>query len=297
MTVRFRYSKKRAPLSVSVNGSHIFLYVVVIATVLFSALPLIYMISTSLKPLDELFVFPPRFFVNNPTSENFKTLFMAMNSSVVPFTRYLFNSIVVSGTIVFFSIMVCSLGAYGLVKHSPGGARVISLIVTSALMFSVYVTQVPNYFVVKEFGLLDSYAALILPKIAVAYNFFLMQQFITQIPDTLLEAARIDGAGELRIFFRLVMPMLKPAWATLVVFSFIANWNDYFSPLIFITDQSMKTLPLALQSIAGSIGTVDISRFGASSAASFIMTIPTITLFFLMQRMVMNTMAFSGIKG
>ena len=151
--------------------------------------------------------------------------------------------------------------------------------------------------VVNSLGLIDTYWALILPSIAVAYNFFLMKQFTEQYPDELIEAARIDGSGELRIFLKLVMPALAPAWSTLIVFSFVNNWNDYFSPLIYITSQAMKTLPLALQTIAGGAATASIGRAGAVSAATFIMTIPTIVIFTVMQGKVMETMTYSGIKG
>ena len=165
-----------------------------------------------------------------------------------------------------------------------------------ALMFSGHVTRIPSYLVVNSLGLINTYGALILPGIAVAYNIFLMKQFIEQYPDELLEAARIDGAGEFRIFLQMVMPALKPAWATLVVMSFVSNWNDYFSPLIYVTSQAMKTLPLALQTISGGAAAVSVGRAGAVAAATFVMTIPTVIIFTAMQGQVMETMVYSGIK-
>ncbi len=282
-----------------IKPGQVMLYLMVIALVSFTALPLIYVISTAFKPIDELFVFPPRFFVRRPTLTNFSDLFTALNTSTVPFVRYIFNSFFVTIVIVVLTVIVSALGAYGLVKHAPKGSGTIMAIVIAALMFSGHVTQIPSYVIVQSMGLVNNYGALILPKIAVAYNFFLMERFMRQVPDALIEACRIDGANEWTIFWRVVMPMLKPAWATLVVFSFISNWNDYFSALVYIDSQAMKTLPLALQTImggAGGTGYLDMARVGAGAAISFIMIIPTIIIYVSMQSLVMRTMAHSGIK-
>lgn len=266
-----------------------------IGLVLFTSLPLIYVICTAFKPLNELFIFPPTFFVKNPTMQNFKDLLLSLNTSVVPFSRYIFNSVVVTSLTVGSTVVVCSLGAFGLVKHKPIGSGFIFSIIIAALMFSAHVTQIPRYMVVNSLGWINTYPALIFPYIAVAYNFFLMKQFIEQFPDELLEAARIDGAKEMKIFWNIVMPSIRPAWSTLIMLSFVTSWNDYFSPLIFTTSQTMKTLPLALQTIAGGPGS--IGRMGAVAVATFVMTIPTIVIFMVMQKNVMETMTYSGIKG
>ena len=279
-----------------IDPSKTMLYIFVICLVAFTALPLLYVVSTAFKPLDELFLFPPRFLVRRPTLQNFSDLFTALGTSMVPFSRYLFNSLLTTLMIVFLSVIVSAMGAYGYVKHAPKGSGFIMSIVIAALMFSPHVTQIPSYLVINSLGLRNSYASLILPKIAVALNFFLMERFIRQVPDALLEAARIDGANEWVVFWRIVMPLLKPAWATLVVFSFIANWNDYFSPLVFIDKAAMKTLPLALQTITGGSGVSDFARAGASAAVSFIMVMPTVLIYILMQSQIMKTMAHSGIK-
>jgi ABC-type glycerol-3-phosphate transport system permease component len=211
----------------------------------------------------------------------------------VPFVRYIFNSVFTSSVTVFLTVIVSAMGAFSLVKYKPPGSNLIFMIILGALMFSPHVTQIPTYMVVNGLGLINTFGALIIPKLAVAYNFFLMKQFTEQLPDVLLEAARIDGAGEWYIFWKIVMPALRPAWATLIVFSFVANWNDYFSPLIFTTSQTMKTLPLALQTIAGGLS---IARAGAVGAATLLMTLPTIIIFTTMQAKVMETMVHSGIK-
>ena len=193
--------------------------------------------------------------------------------------------------------MVSSLAAYSLVKFKPVGGKLVFDLILIALMFSPHVTKIPSYMIVNGLGLIDSYWALILPNIAVAYNCFLMRQFIQQYPDELIEAARIDGAGEFKIFIKMVMPALAPAWSTLVVFSFVSNWNDYFSPLIYVTSQAMKTLPLALQTISGGAAGMSVGRAGAVAASTLLMTAPTVILFTIMQGRVMETMTYSGIKG
>lgn len=278
-----------------VRVSRILLYLFVIALVSFTAMPLVYVICTAFKPIDELYIWPPQFFVRQPTLQSFSDLLTALGNSSVPFTRYIFNSLFVTFLSVFGTVMISAMGAYGLAKHKPAGSGFIMAVVMAALMFSPYVTQIPNYLIVKELGLLNTFAALVIPKLAVAYNFFLMERFAGQIPNALLEACRIDGAGELRIFWKIAMPMLRPAWATLIVFAFVANWNDYFSALVYIDSQAMKTLPLAMQTIAGT-ATADTARAGAAAAVSFLMILPTIVIYILMQKQIMKTMAQSGIK-
>lgn len=277
-----------------ITFGRVLLYLVMIALVCFTVLPLVYVVTTAFKPLDELFLYPPKFFVKNPTSKNFSDLVISLGSSTVPFTRYAFNSIVITIISVIATVIVSSLGAYSLVKFKPKGGKFIFDLILIALMFSPHVTQIPTYMIVNKMGLVNTYWALILPNVAVAYNCFLMRQFIQQYPDELIEAARIDGAREFTIFVKMVMPALAPAWSTLVVFSFVKSWNDYFSPLIYITSQAMKTLPLALQTIAGGLS---VGRQGAVAASTLLMTAPTVILFTVMQGKVMETMTYSGIKG
>ncbi len=277
--------------------SWVVVYLLMTGLVAFTALPLIYVVSTAFKPLDELFLFPPRFFVRRPTFTNFTDLMTSLSSSAVPFTRYVLNSVFVAIAIVISTVVVSAMGAFALVKHKPPGSKALFAVVIAALMFSPHVTTIPRYLVVNSLGLINTYWALILPRIAVAYNFFLMKQFTEQIPDSLLESARMDGAKEWRVFWSIIMPSIKPAWATLIVLSFVAVWNDYFTPLIFTTSQAMRTMPLALQTIAGGPAASNIGRLGAVAASTFIMVLPTILLFTFMQRLVMQTMTHSGIKG
>lgn len=274
--------------------SKVMLYLFLFVMVIFCGLPLFAMVCRALMPLDELYLYPPRIIVQKPTLRNFSDLLTSLSSSTVPFTRYIFNSLFTTAVTVVASIMVCCLGAYGLVKHKPAGANLIFGIVVAALSFSTHVTTIPNYLVVNNLGLVNSYLALIIPKIAVAYNFFLVKQFCEQLPDSILEAARIDGAKELYIFWKIAMPLLKPAWTTLAVFSFVNNWNDYFSPLVYIQSNALKTLPLALQTLQGGAGVV--ARAGTVGAATFLTTLPSILVFAFMRGKVMETMSYSGIK-
>ena len=294
--IKLRFRRRDGHVrTIRLSGARIVVYLVLLALVVFISLPLIYLVCTAFKPLNELYVFPPQFFVREPTMKNFSDLVLSLSSSSVPFSRYAFNSLFVTALTVAGTIFVSTLGAYAMVKHHPPGSKVLFNIVIATLMFSPYVTQIPRYLVVNYLGLVDSYAALILPNLAVAYNFFLIKQFVEQFPNDLIEAARIDGAGEFRTYWRIVMPSLAPAWSTLIVFSFVSSWNDYFSPLIYLSDQAKKTLPLALNTISG--GTSSIGRAGAVSAATMLMTIPTVIIFTFMQKKVMETRIYSGIKG
>ncbi len=262
----------------------------------FMIMPLVYVVSTSLKPLDELFLFPPRFFTKRPQFSNFSDLFNALDSAAVPFTRYIFNSLFTAVCTVIGTVIVCCMGAYGLVKHRPKGGNILFALILAALMFSGQVTTIPSYLVIKNLGLLDTHFALIIPKLAVAFNFFLVKQFLEQMPETYLEAARLDGANEWQIFWRIVMPHIKSATATLVVFSFTSAWNDYLGPVIYLTNDALKTLPLAVQTISGGVGAASLSTAGAMAAATFVTILPTIVVYTVMQGRVMNTMAHSGIK-
>lgn len=272
----------------------IFLYVFLTVFGIIMLLPLIYMAVTALKPTSELFLFPPRFFVVNPTLMNFRDLLLITGTSAVPFSRFIFNSVVVTSGIVLGGVLISAMAAYPLAKHNmPFKSAIFSMIV-AALMFSPLVLQIPQYLLISRSGLMNSYFAMILPYLAAPMGMFLMTQFLRQLPDALLEAARMDGASEWKVFWVVVMPMLKPAISTFALFSFISAWNDPYPSMVYTTVQEMKTLPLAIQTISGGAGVV--ARVGTLAAASFLMILPTILVFILTQRMVLQTMAHSGLK-
>ena len=290
---RKRASSRMVGSGVGVKRSVVTVFMIFL--VAFTALPLIYIVNAAFKPLDGLF--PPTFFVKHPTGKNFRDLVISLGSSTVPFLRYVFNSVFVSLCVVVGTVIISSTAAFALSKlELPFKAFWFNLII-SALMFSNHVTTIPRYLVIESMGLYNSYTALILPQIAVAYNVFLMKQFLDQYPDQIMEAAHIDGAGDFLTFIKIVFPGQKPVVATMVVLTFVSCWNDFFSPLVYTSSQTMKTLPLALQTISGGAGASSVSRAGAVSAASLLMILPVIIIFTLMQGKVMETMTQSGIKG
>jgi len=290
-----KWSRRKARARQNRRQARAVEYVVITALALVTLLPIVYMVSTAFKPLEEMFLYPPRFFVRHPTLRNFAELLIAMDGLSVPFARYAFNSVFVTVVTVTAGVILSSMAAYPLAKYPrmPGNKLFFSIVV-STLMFAPEVTQIPRYLIVDRLHLIDTYAGLILPVIAGSYGLFLMKQFMEQVPIELIEAAKVDGASEWRIFWRVVMPLVRPAWITLIIFSFIGTWNDFFTPLIFTRSEQMKTLPLVMSSLGGGPGVV--ARWGAVAAASLVVTLPTLVLFVLLQRYVMETMAHSGIK-
>lgn len=281
--------RRRKEASRSLVGNAVsFLFLGVMG--LFMALPIVLSVSNSLKPLEELFVFPPKFFVRNPTIDNFRDLFNLMSESWVPFTRYLFNTVFVTLAGTLGHLLIASMCAFALAKHKFPGAKLIFGVIVTALMFSAQVTAIPNYLIMSGLGWLDSYLSLIVPAIAKPLGLFLMKQFMEQIPDALLEAARIDGAKELQVFYKVALPQVKPALLTLLIFSFQDLWNLQGSTYIY--SEELKTLPYALSQISAA----GISRAGVTAAVTVVMMVVPIVLFMLCQSNIVETMASSGIK-
>lgn len=258
----------------------------------FMALPLIYAICNSLKPLDELFLFPPRFFVMKPTMKNYKDLFALLGNSYVPFSRYLFNSLFIAIVGTILHVLVASMAAFPLAKHKFPGSKAIFNIIFLSLMFNGYVIGIPRFIVLNKLGWLNDYKALILPLVASSLGLYLMRQFMTQIPDVLLESARVDGAKEFRVWWQIVMPNVKPAWLTLALLIFQQFWGDVGNVNLYIHDEALKTLPLALAYVTNG----GLARAGAAAAVGVIMMLPPVTIFILTQSNVIETMKSSGVK-
>lgn len=271
-------------------GGNLLIFLVLLLIGGFLIIPLIYAVSSAFKPLDEIFVFPPRIFVKKPTWNNFIQLGQIANNFWVPLSRYIMNSVVVSVTATVGHILFASMAAYPLSKHSFAGKRLLNSLVRLALLFTSTVTYIPQYVVMAELGLINSQLALILPALQSSLGLYLMQSFMTGIPDEMLEAARIDAASEYRICFQIVMPNVKPAWLTLMIFSFQGIWNNTGGTLLY--QENLKVLP----SILGQISAGGISRAGVTSAATLIMLIPPIVLFLVSQNRVIETMSTSGMK-
>lgn len=292
-TVDVRKIKVRKFSLKKITFGGVMFYIIMIALAVFMALPIVYMVVTAFKPLDELFLFPPTFYVKNPTMQNFTDLVTTMASNEVPFTRYLFNSVFVTVVSVIGTVIVCSMGAFVAEKLKLKGMGVFSQIVVYALMFSAPAAQIPIYLIISDIGMLNTYWALIIPKLATPMYYFLYQQFLSQVENELLESAKLDGCGNFKIFMKIVVPMTKAVISTIVVFAFVANWNDSFAPMIYINKQAMKTLPIILSTI----GTGGVARAGAGSAASLLTTAPTIIITVAMQSNILKAMEYSGIKG
>lgn len=256
----------------------------------FMVMPIWYAAVTAFKPMDELFLMPPRFYVRHPTLNNFIQLSQILENMWVPFSRYLFNSVFVSVVATVGCVLVGSLAAYPLAKHNFPGKKVISKIIVLALLFTTQVLYIPQYIISAKLHLINTYWSLILPVIQGTMSVYLMMQFMGQIPMSLLEAARIDGAGEFRVWWSVVMPSVKPAWLTVIIFAFQNIWNQNGNSYIY--NESMKVLP----SITAQVQAGGLARAGATSAVMLVLMLPPLILFQLTQKQVIETMTTSGIK-
>lgn len=254
-------------------------------------IPLYYTVISAFKPINELFYFPPKFYVVNPTIKNFISLIKLQSQSEVPFERYIFNSVFVTLVSTIGYVLLASMAAYPLAKHKFPCKKIITQLVVFAILFRPEVTSIPQYIMMSKVGIIDTYLALILPAMGGSFGVFLLQQFLDTVPNELIESGRIDGASELRIFFQLIMPILKPAWMTVVIFTFISVWNT--TGVQFIYSESLKMLPTMLSSLS----TAGIARTGVAAAVSVILLVPPVVIFILSESSIVETMAHSGLKG
>ncbi len=285
-----KFKIKRRSFNRSVGGD-VGINLLLITFGLFMFLPMVYAISQSLKPLDELWMFPPRFFVRNPNFKNFSELFRLMSESWVPFSRYIFNTALVSVAGTFGHLFLASMAAYAMTKIKFPGRKGMFQIVYYSLMFHATVSAISNFIIMSFLGWIDTYWSLIVPAFGSTLGFYLMRQFMdSTVPESVLESARLDGAKELRIYWQIVMPMVKPAWLTLIVYCFQGLWNSGTS--IYIYSEELKTFNYAIQQILAG----GIVRSGASAAATVIMMLVPISVFVVTQSNIIETMASSGMK-
>ncbi len=256
----------------------------------FMVLPLVMIVNNALKPLDEIYQFPPRIFVRNPTLTNFSDLFVLMNESWVPFSRYVFNTIIITLGGMIGHVIIASMAAYPLAKHKFPGLKLLFSMVVLSMMFSWTVTQIPQYLIISWLGINNTYAALILPAWSYGMGLYLMKQFMEQLPDSLMESARLQGANEWQIFWKIVMPNVRPAWLTLAIFQFQAMWGNTGG--MFLRSEELKPLQYALQQITSG----GVSRAGAGAAVTFIIAAIPITFFLICQSSILETMTTSGMK-
>lgn len=258
----------------------------------FMALPLVYTISTAFKPIEELFLFPPRFFPSNPTLRNFADMVIALQSSFVPFTRYLFNSVLITLVSTAAHVLLSALCAYPLAKHQFRFRGFIFNVIVLSLMFSPFVVGIPRFMLMSRLGMINNYSALILPAVGSTLGLYLLKQFMEQIPDSVLESARIDGSGEVRILFHIVLPMVRPAWLTLIVLMVNQTWNDSYSATLYVHNEAMKPISLVQQYLVAD----GFVRAGATAALALLLLLPPIVTFVVSQSNVIETMKSSGMK-
>ncbi len=275
-------SRKVSPIEqVAVHG-------LLIIWLLISVIPFIWMLSTSFKGPGEIFIFPPRWIPRNPTFDNYIDLFQEMN-----FGRPFLNSVIVSLFTTFLSVLVATMAGYGFAKFRFKNKNLLFLFILGTIMVPGQITMIPVFLLLSRLNLLNTYWGLILPAIANAFNIFFMRQYIMGIPDELIEAAKIDGAHEGWIFFRIILPLARPAMAAITIFTFTGSWNNFLWPLIIATDESMYTLPVAISVLGGQY----TENIAMQMAGSVIVILPLIIVFLFTQRYFIKGITFTGMKG
>jgi len=251
-------------------------------------IPYIWMFVTSIKPVGEIQSYPPSLLVKHPTISPYQDLFQ-----LIPILRYVWNSIYVSATVTIANIFLCSLAGYAFAKHRFWGRDKIFLILLGSLMIPWQVNMISGFVLMRKLGWLNSYNSLIIPAMAGVFGVFLCRQFIISIPDDLIDAAKIDGCSEFTIYRLVILPLIKPVLATLAIFTFLQQWNNFIWPLIVINSSSMRTLPLALSVLNGQFGT----RFAMIMAGAVVATTPMLIVFLLFQKYFRKGITMTGLKG
>ncbi len=268
--------------------------VILLPLAVFMALPIIFIINHAFKPMEELFAFPPTFFVRNPTMDNFTKLLKFSRSAGIPLTRYLFNSLIVTVLTVGLSLLLTTCAAFAFSKIKFRGRALMLQINQIAIMFVATAVLIPRYLVISNMGLIDTVLAHVLPLVAMPVALFLVKQFVDQVPDSLIEAAHLDGASDLKVYWHIILPIIRPAIATAMVLVFQQVWTNLETSNYFTNDESMKTLTFYMNTLVNASN--GVAGQGVAAAASLIMFVPNLILFIICQNAVMNTMATSGIK-
>jgi multiple sugar transport system permease protein len=270
-------------------GVKALIYAFLIAGAITMALPYVWMLVTSIKPLEEIQTYPPSFLVKNPTLEPYKDLFR-----LLPMGRYIFNSLFVAGTITIFNVFATSLAGYAFAKHSFWGRDKLFFLLIGSLMIPWQVNVIPGFVIVKNLGWLNTYRGLIIPSMAwCAFGIFLNRQYIYSIPNDLIDAAKIDGCSEFTIYFRVVFPLIKPVVATLGIFTFLQQWNNFVWPLVIVHVSHMRTVPLALAVLTGQFG----ANIAMVMAGAVVSTFPMLVVFLVFQKYIVKGVALTTLKG
>lgn len=271
----------------------IYAYIIPIAVIM--CLPIIYIFINAFKPISELMAYPPRFYVKNPTFENFKSLFNLSSSTAIPMSRYIFNSVIVTVATVLANILISVNVGYVLSKKRFKAKNVILTANTVALSFITVAVAIPRYFIIYYTGLQNNFLSNIIPLIVTPTCIFLTKQFIDQLPNALIEAAIIDGASDYQILRKIIIPLVKPTLATVAMLSFQSAWNSTEASNLFLDNESLKTFAYYMGILPSNVGN-SVAGMGISAAGTLIMFLPNLILFIVLQSRVMNTMAHSGIK-
>ena len=277
-------------------ASQIKYYIILTIIALVMLLPLIYIVNHAFKPLDELFAFPPKFLVQKPTFENFIRLFKAGSTTIIPMSVYLLNSIIVTLITVVLNLLITVCAAYALSKKKYKFTGKLVSINQTALMFCSTVVAFPTYLVISKIGLANTFFANIIPLIAMPVGLFLVKQFMDQVPNDLIEAASVEGANDLKIIMKIIIPMVKPSLATVGILTFQAVWNNTSTSTLYITNEKLKTFAYYLNTLTMSTTGNTIVGVGMQAASTLILFLPNLIIFLILQSQVMSTMAYSGIK-
>lgn len=266
-----------------------FIYMFLIGGAITIAVPYAWMFVTSIKPLSEIQSYPPSFIVKSPTLKHYKDLF-----HIVPMMRYLFNSLFVAGMVTLFNVFATSLAGYAFAKHKFWGRDKLFLILLGSLMIPWQVNIIPGFVIVKKLGWLNTYSGLIIPSMAwCAFGIFLNRQFIYSISNDLIDTARLDGCSEFTIYRKVILPLIKPVLATLAIFTFLQQWNNFVWPLVIIHTSSMRTVPLALAVLTGQFG----ANFAVVMAGAVITTLPMLVVYLMFQKYIIKGISLRGLKG
>ncbi|MEU8324318.1 carbohydrate ABC transporter permease [Nonomuraea sp. NPDC048881] len=272
--------------------------------------PFYWMVITAFKPVFEITRNPPSFVPQNPTTVGFSDpdwnpeadnpghvagLFQRFTEVDLGFWRFAINSVLIATVITVLALLTASLAAYVITKHRVPGRRVIFLMILGSMMIPWQATLVPNYLVVRNLGWIDSYLGYIVPAIPKAFVVFFLVQYLQSIPNDLIEAARIDGAGEWRIWWQVVMPLLRPALAAMSIFVMLNEWNNFLWPLIIVESDQMANLPVALARLNSAF--TGAQHMGVITTASLLASLPTVVFFLLFQKHFTRGIAMSGLKG
>jgi len=271
------------------------IFLLVLPLVILTGLPIVFIIFHAFKPMEELFAFPPKFITTNPTLDNFRKLFKASRTAGIPLSKYVFNSLLITVSVVFLSLFFSTAASYALSKLKFKGRNMMMQINQFALMFVPVAVMIPRYLVVNTMGLTNTYWAHILPLIPLPVALFLIKQFVDQVPQSLIEAAYMDGATEIHIYFKVVLPLIKPAIATAAILVFQQVWTNMEASNYYVNDEGLKSLAFYMNTLSSGTGNT-VAGQGVAAAASLIMFVPNLVLFCILQKNVMNTMSHSGIK-